>query len=71
MPQYNQAIKGAPQSQHLSFKAIDFACETGRPGDWARMLKDYRARGLFQGGIGVYGSFVHLDAQGDNRDWTG
>ncbi|HYF86451.1 D-Ala-D-Ala carboxypeptidase family metallohydrolase [Azospirillum sp.] len=70
-PQYNQAIKGAPQSQHLSFKAIDFVCEIGRPGDWARMLKDYRARGLFQGGIGVYSGFVHLDTQSDNRDWTG
>ena len=30
-----------------------------------------RADKLFQGGIGLYANFVHIDTRGWNADWTG
>jgi hypothetical protein len=28
-----------------------------------------RSTGLFQGGVGRYGSFTHIDTRGSNADW--
>lgn len=70
-PAYNRAIGGAARSQHLRFSAIDFAAARGRPADWAAALRGLRQDGLFSGGIGTYGGFVHLDGRGRNADWTG
>ncbi len=69
-PAYNACIDGsATHSTHMRFMAIDFRSDVGSPARWAEKLKDYRARGLFRGGIGIYSSFVHVDTRGQNTDW--
>jgi hypothetical protein len=71
-PPYNRCIDGsATNSFHMRYQAIDFICDAGRPSDWAGKLREYRSRGVFAGGIGVYRTFVHCDTRGVNRDWTG
>lgn len=71
-PEYNRCIAGsAANSFHMRYQAIDFVCDAGTPSTWAAKLREYRNRGVFLGGIGVYRSFVHVDTRGVNRDWTG
>jgi len=71
-PTYNACIDGAAvNSFHMRYQAIDFVCDIGGPSDWAAKLREYRNRGVFAGGIGVYRTFVHCDTRGVNRDWTG
>jgi peptidoglycan hydrolase-like protein with peptidoglycan-binding domain len=71
-PPYNRCIDGsATNSFHMRYQAIDFVCDVGSPSVWAGKLREYRNRGVFAGGIGVYRSFVHCDTRGVNRDWTG
>ncbi|MBL6082532.1 DUF882 domain-containing protein [Belnapia sp. T18] len=71
-PAYNACIDGsASNSMHMRFNAIDFTCQSGTPKDWAARLQDYRRRGIFRGGIGVYRTFVHVDTRGENASWTG
>jgi hypothetical protein len=71
-PAYNACIGGAPQSEHMNFRAVDFMAEgNSRPADWARLLRSMRDdEGLFHGGVGLYSSFVHVDT-GRTRDWSG
>ncbi|WP_271893329.1 D-Ala-D-Ala carboxypeptidase family metallohydrolase [Candidatus Phyllobacterium onerii] len=71
-PKYNTCIQGsAANSFHMQYKAIDFVMQTGNPASWSSKLRAYRANGMFKGGIGVYGTFVHVDTRGENKDWTG
>lgn len=71
-PAYNRAVGGAAtDSQHTHFRALDFSCATGTPAAWAALLRDLRAGGAFQGGIGVYRTFVHVDTRGTRADWSG
>lgn len=71
-PPYNRCIDGsATNSFHMRYQAIDFTCDVGNPASWAAKLREYRSRGVFAGGIGVYRSFVHCDTRGVNKDWTG
>ena len=71
-PPYNRCIDGsATNSFHMRYQAIDFICDVGEPRLWASKLREYRDRGVFAGGIGVYRTFVHCDTRGVNRDWTG
>jgi len=68
---YNSSLSGsAKRSQHMAFQAVDIqVIGVGTPTNWAAKLREYRKQGLFSGGIGVYGSFVHIDARGINADW--
>lgn len=78
---YNAAIKGAKNSQHIHFRAIDFVCSTETPDSWAARLKGYRGNTfrdphtgddfVFRGGIGIYSrsGFVHVDTRGYDADW--
>lgn len=72
-PDYNHAVGGESHSFHMQFKAIDFACDTGSPEQWADALKEMRGDGVFTGGIGVYPGkgFVHVDTRGYVADWRG
>lgn len=69
-PEYNAQIQGAAEgSYHLRNQALDlkFACSVSQVADMAHRMRD---DGLFQGGIGTYPGFVHLDTRGRNVDWT-
>ena len=66
---YNRAVGGVGDSRHSHNDAIDFSCATGTPTDWAAFLRERREAS--PGGIGVYGTFTHVDTRGTNADWTG
>jgi uncharacterized protein YcbK (DUF882 family) len=69
-PEYTEKIGGVSESQHMEFRAADFVVRSSSaPSDWAAVLKQMRAEGVFSGGIGVYNTFVHLDTRGENVDW--
>jgi uncharacterized protein YcbK (DUF882 family) len=68
-PAYNRSIDGALRSYHTQFKAIDFTAARGTPSIWAQELKEMRYEGDFNGGIGLYRSFVHVDTRGWKADW--
>lgn len=81
VPAYNTAVGGEPASFHMAFRAIDFACDRGVPGEWAEELRSWRGRSFdlpgnagqvpFRGGIGVYKTFVHIDTRGYDSNWIG
>lgn len=68
---HNARIGGVQGSQHCQFRAADFVAKGGGPSDWAAILKQMRTEKFFQGGIGVYSNFVHVDTRGWNADWLG
>jgi hypothetical protein len=82
-PKYNKAVGGAAKSQHEQFSAIDFTCRTGKPKQWAELLRSFRGKQFqnphtgesftFRGGVGIYvaSHFVHVDTRGKDADWTG
>ena len=68
-PAYNARCPGAKSnSYHVRNNAMDivFNCP---PGKVAAMARAMRSTGLFQGGVGRYGSFTHIDTRGSNADW--
>lgn len=77
--EYNRAVGGAKESQHVRFRAIDFSVSSGTPAQWAKRLRSYRRRRFtipgtgntfeFKGGIGVYSGFVHVDTRDTIADW--
>lgn len=70
-PAYNATLPGAAKSsQHMQFKAVDFkVVGAGTPRDWAKIIRSYRSQKMFEGGVGVYETFVHVDTRGFNVDW--
>ena len=66
-PQYNKRIGGASKSQHMKGTAIDVSM-AGRSNEFK---KDFIVKASQQGilGIGVYGSFIHIDI-GSRRYWN-
>lgn len=68
-PAYNAAIKGAKDSQHMQFKAADISVGAERPADVAATLRKMRSDGMFEGGVGLYNGFVHVDVRGSDADW--
>ena len=72
-PEYNRAVGGAPQSQHLQFNALDITFDGVRSGIVYAVLQAWRKEGKFTGGLGFYPSsgFVHIDTRGSNATWQG
>jgi uncharacterized protein YcbK (DUF882 family) len=68
-PAYNKAVNGAPMSQHLAFRAADLQADGATPHEVYKILKLWRDQGRFQGGLGLYSTFVHVDTRGTNADW--
>lgn len=68
-PEYNSRCEGAARdSQHLRNLALDLQF-TSPPRRVAQVARDLRAEGRFQGGVGLYRNFVHVDTRGRNADW--
>ncbi|WP_319411576.1 D-Ala-D-Ala carboxypeptidase family metallohydrolase [uncultured Cohaesibacter sp.] len=71
-PAYNRCIGGASKSQHMCFTAADITiADTGTPLAWYKTILQMRNNGLFEGGIGRYQSFIHVDVRGHNCEWVG
>ena len=68
---YNLAVGGEKASWHMKNVACDIQCRQATPEQVGQFLKNLRATGFFSGGIGIYGSFVHVDTRGTNVDWRG
>lgn len=68
-PAYNSTCPGAKSnSYHMRNNAIDIRFDCA-PGKVAAMARAMRSTGLFQGGVGRYSSFTHVDTRGKNADW--
>ncbi len=69
-PEYNAQCPGAVKgSQHTHNVALDlvFDCKSDAAHKVAVALRD---EGFFEGGIGLYPSFIHVDTRGYNCDWA-
>ena len=69
-PVYNAAVHGNRGSLHMHNQAMDIVfhgASSRHVASVARHLRDRKRD--FKGGIGTYGSFVHLDTRGYNADW--
>lgn len=69
---YNKRIGGATFSQHIydlhpTSVAADLIFARGRPSEWA----DAGESLLWNGGLGRYPSFVHVDNRGTRARWSG
>ncbi len=65
---HNRKVGGAARSWHLVF-ATDVRPEDGDPARLAELIGRAKAAGF--GGIGVYGTFVHLDLRPEPLFWRG
>jgi uncharacterized protein YcbK (DUF882 family) len=75
---YNARIGGASRSEHIytmhdgNDQAADITCRKGGPRDWHRTANAIRARKRGgRGGLGLYGTFVHIDIRDYKADWRG
>lgn len=69
-PRYNRAVRGHPQSFHQKNIAVDVVfhgTSSRHVASVARYLRDKKR--TFDGGIGLYSGFVHIDTRGFNSNW--
>lgn len=70
-PSYNSRCPGAKtRSYHMKNQALDLVFNT-RQSKVARVAREMRNNGLFEGGVGSYSSFTHIDTRGYSVDWRG
>jgi hypothetical protein len=68
-PAYNALLPGArSNSYHMKNMALDLKFRTP-PRTVARLARALRDHGLFQGGVGSYPGFTHIDTRGTKADW--
>lgn len=68
-PAYNARCSGAKKgSWHQANVAVDVKFGVGSS-TIARTARSLRSHGLFQGGVGRYSGFTHIDTRGQNVDW--
>jgi hypothetical protein len=68
-PAYNARCPGArSNSYHVQNMALDLQFSSS-PRTVAKVARELRDRGLFQGGIGRYSSFTHIDTRNRRADW--
>jgi uncharacterized protein YcbK (DUF882 family) len=75
---YNRKIGGASKSYHIytihdgNDQAADISCARGTPAQWHSALNFLRkTKRDGKGGLGLYGSFVHVDLRDYKSDWRG
>jgi hypothetical protein len=64
-PEHNRSVGGAPDSQHLYGRALDFTVKHLSAREVARRLR--RHLGDLLGGLGSYPGFVHIDHRPEGR----
>lgn len=64
-PAHNKAVGGATDSMHLKGMAADINIKGMTPAEVQKALKNW------SGGMGVYGSFTHLDIRSSKARWVG
>ncbi len=66
---YNKKVGGASKSMHKEFNALDFQVSGVSPSWLYHKLMKYRNAGEFEGGLGSYKTFTHIDTRGENKTW--
>lgn len=67
---YNKKVGGSSNSQHVVGKAADIAVSQTSPTAVKAEIEKLIAAGrMKQGGIGLYGTFVHYDVRGTKARW--
>lgn len=66
-PSYNKKIGGVSNSQHTKGTAVDICITTVAPAEIARYTEYIMPN---NGGIGLYGNFVHIDVRPNRSRWT-
>ena len=67
-PQYNTKVGGAEHSQHCYGTAADIVVRGQKPATVAAYARTIMPD---WGGVGVYGSFTHIDVREAEADWQG
>lgn len=67
-PAYNKKVEGATQSQHLYGMAADISISGVSPKEVAAFAETLLPK---TGGIGIYGSFCHVDVRRVKSRWNG
>lgn len=65
---YNREIRGAERSQHCLGTAADIVVQGKTPAQVAAFAAQHMTR---SGGIGIYGTFTHVDVRAMKARWTG
>ncbi|MDU9006881.1 D-Ala-D-Ala carboxypeptidase family metallohydrolase [Sedimentitalea todarodis] len=69
-PQYNLCIGSATRSVQMTFLGVDVSSSNWSAAQLATFFRSIREEGVFEGGVGEYDTFVHLDARGTRADWS-
>ena len=67
-PQYNAKVGGVAHSQHCYGTAADITVRGQKPAAVAAYARELMPD---WGGVGIYGSFCHIDVREKRSDWTG
>ncbi|MFD2277650.1 YcbK family protein [Rubritalea spongiae] len=68
-PAYNRAVRGKSRSYHMQNIAVDMRFKGVSPRTVSAIARRLRSEGVFNGGIGTYSSFTHVDTRGSKADW--
>jgi uncharacterized protein YcbK (DUF882 family) len=68
--EYNKAIGGVPDSQHLMGRAADITIKGISANEVYETIEKLITNGhILQGGLGLYDNFVHYDIRGSRARW--
>ncbi len=67
-PEYNRLCGSSSSSQHVRNTALDLRFKSS-PREVSKLARELRDKGLFEGGVGRYRGFTHIDTRGRNADW--
>lgn len=71
-PEYNNKVGGVKNSQHTKGRASDIRVNSLTPKELHDVIeKLISEKKMKQGGLGLYGTFVHYDVRGTKARWNG
>ena len=68
-PAHNEAVGGAPNSQHKLGRAADIVVGGIDPVDVATFVEQAFTSGGDRGGVGWYDNFTHIDSRNQRVSW--
>jgi hypothetical protein len=68
-PEYNRSVRGKSRSYALQNCAVKVRFKGTSAKTAADAARELRAEGFFNGGIGKYTTYIHIDTRGQKADW--